>query len=279
MTLMTQRIAMIGGGNMARAMVAGLCQQGFPPAQLWVTRRSADKLAEYQQQFGVQITTDNAEAVQQADIVVLCVKPWQTAEVSQALRPLLATRRRLVISVITGVTLGLFAQWLGDTVPVVRAMPNTPSQFGWGVTGYSANAHVQALELQQAQALLTTLGSTFYFPQECDLDAVTALTGSGPAYVLRFMEALQQAAVEVGLEAEQAAAMVQAMVAGTAKMAQASPLSMEQLRHNITSKGGTTEQALLALDQGQFNQVLHNAFHRARARAMEITLELQQGAH
>lgn len=275
----SKRIAIIGGGNMARAMLAGLLQQGVSPNQLWVTRRSAEKLAEIEATFGVHVTTDNVAAVSAADVVVLCVKPWQAAKVCAQLQPVLSARRVLVISVMTGVTLGLFATWLGDRVPVVRAMPNTPSQYGWGVTGFSTSTAVTQPEHDDAQTLLSTLGETFYFAQECDLDAVTALTGSGPAYVLLFMEALQAVAASAGIDVAQAAPMIEAMVIGTAKMAQASPFTLSALRDSITSKGGTTEQALRVLQEGDFSQLLHKAFHAARARAQEITLELQQGAH
>ena len=272
MELNDQTIAFIGGGKMAHAMISGLIRQGHDPKKIWVTARTPTRLAQYQNEFGIHPSTNNAEAVRASTVVVLCVKPYQASVVCREIHTALQ-KNVLVISVITGVPMALYEKWLGAGQPIVRCMPNTPSQIGCGVTGIYVNAWVDLNYQPLIDALMTTMGSSYYFSRETDLDTVTAVTGSAPAYVLLMMEALEAAGIAAGLDPRKTARMVQEMVLGTAKMALESTHSMAELRANITSKGGTTEQALLALQEGGFYESLLQAVQRARARAQEIAKE------
>lgn len=276
MTLTQHKIAFIGSGNIARALVAGLLAQQFVASNIWVTGQNYEKLLSFENKFQVNTTIENASAVAKCDVLVLCVKPHQLHSVCCDLKAIIQKKRPLVISVAAGVTLALLESWLGVGVPIIRSMPNTPCAIAAGVTGFVANQFAEIEQLAATKELFNSVGITFYLKDENHLDVVTALSGCGPAYVFLFIEALQQAAVAAGLDSEVAGLMTQQMIYGAARMALESGKEAAELRREVTSVGGATESALITLQQGRFHNLIAAALNSAAERSREITLQLQQ---
>ena len=262
----------IGGGNMAAALIGGLIGRGHAPEGIRVVELQAEARARLAAQFGVACVDSVAAAPPLGEAVVLAVKPQQMRAAAQALQPRLA--RELVITIAAGIRLVDLSRWLGGYATLVRCMPNTPALIGAGITGLYANAAVNAEQRALAESILGAVGATLWVPEESLLDPVTAISGSGPAYVLYFIEALQQAAQEMGFSASDARKLAVETFVGTAKLAAQSVESAAVLRERVTSKGGTTERALASMDADQVKALIVRALHAANQRAHELGEQL-----
>jgi pyrroline-5-carboxylate reductase len=262
-----QTVAFIGGGNMASALIGGLLRSGAQPADIAVVEPAESQRAQLRQTFGLEPLATADARLAQAATVVWAVKPQLFVEAAAPCRPFVSGA--LQLSVMAGVRSATVAS-LSGSERVVRSMPNTPALIGQGIAGLFARPAVSAAERSAVEALFKPTGHALWVAQEDDLDAVTALSGSGPAYVFYFIEAMMQAGVEMGLNAEQARLLAQSTFAGAAALAQQSPLTPAKLREQVTSKGGTTYAALMSLDDSGVKGAFIKALHAARTRAAEL---------
>jgi pyrroline-5-carboxylate reductase len=263
-------IAFVGGGNMARSLVGGLVTDGVPATQFTVSEPEPARREALEREFGVATTADNAAAVAAADVVVLAVKPQVMPGVARELAGSLAGRPVLVISIAAGIRTTDLARWLGDAPAVTRAMPNTPALLGCGATVLFAGPRVTEAQREQAEAILRAVGSVSWVEDETQLDAVTALSGSGPAYFFLLSEAMAEAAVELGLDPALAELLAVETALGAARMAIESDEDVAELRRRVTSPGGTTEAALEALEAGGFRRLVAQALASAQDRSRVI---------
>lgn len=270
---MNERIACIGGGNMGRAILGGLCRRGHAPAAIVVAEPLAAARAALAADFGVEVTARNDAAVDGADVVLLAVKPQQMKDVVRALTEPFARRRPLVVSIAAGITTASLARWIGAPLPLVRAMPNTPALVGRGATGLFATPETPDGMRALAERLLAAVGCVEWVAEEALLDAVTALSGSGPAYFFLFLESLERAGVALGLPADVARRLAIETAAGAAELARTSPADPGTLRAQVTSPGGTTERALAVFAAGGFEPLVHAALAAAATRAAELSAE------
>lgn len=262
----------IGGGNMAAALIGGVVRKGHAAAGIRVVELQAEARARLAAQFGVACVDNVAAAVPLGEAVVLAVKPQQMRAAAQALQPRLG--RELVISIAAGIRLVDLSRWLGGYATLVRCMPNTPALVGAGITGLYASAGVDAGQRDLAESILGAVGATLWVQEESLLDPVTAISGSGPAYVLYFIEALQQAAQEMGFSAADAKKLALETFAGTARLAAQSTESVGLLRERVTSRGGTTERALASMEGDRVKDLIVRALHAANQRAHELGEQL-----
>lgn len=265
------RIAFIGGGNMASALIGGLLRAGSRPADIAVIEPFAAQREKLAQQFGVVAQAAADACLAGAATVVWAVKPQLFAEAAVPCAPWVGAA--LQVSVMAGVRCAAVAAATGQdggNARVVRAMPNTPALIGQGVAGLYATPAVDAAARAEVQALFAPTGATLWLDEESQLDAVTALSGSGPAYVFYFLEAMMQAAAEMGLSEAQGRLLAQHTFAGATALAQQSPLPPQELRAQVTSKGGTTHAAITALDDSGVKAAFVKALQAARARAEEL---------
>ena len=261
------RIAFIGGGNMASAIIGGLVKQGLPPARIAVVEPFAEARKRLQQQFGVMADEQAGPGLADATLVVWAVKPQTFKEAAAAARP--HVQYALHLSVAAGIRSGSIAQWL-QTERIVRSMPNTPALVGQGMTALFARDAVTTADKSRVEQVIATTGESLWVEEEGDLDAVTALSGSGPAYVFFFLEAMTRAGTEMGLPAEQAYRLSVATFAGASALARASDDSPEVLRERVTSKGGTTYAAITSMERDNLQALFVKALHAARDRAKEL---------
>lgn len=264
-------ICFIGGGNMATALIGGMTEKGFKADQVSVVEINADYRAKLNRDFGVHATDDLAEGVTGSDVVVFAVKPQQLREVAQQAAALLGGK--LLISIAAGIRAGDLARWAGNQA-VVRAMPNTPALVQSGMTGMYALPAVSAMQREQAQSILMAVGEVLWLNEETMVDAVTAISGSGPAYVFYFIEAMQKAAQELGFNASDARRLSLATFLGASRLATASEEDVGVLRARVTSKNGTTERALLSLAANHVDEHIAQAAQAAALRAREMADEL-----
>jgi pyrroline-5-carboxylate reductase len=267
------RLAFIGAGNMAAALISGLTKRGVPPERLVVADPSADQLKRVEREYGVCAAADNAAAVKGADVVILAVKPQQMRTVALELAGHLAPLRPLVISVAAGIPHAALARWFGPQIPVIRTMPNRPALNGFGATGLYAPAGVGATARTMAEEIMAAVSATVWVEHESQMDTVTALSGSGPAYFFLFMEALEAAAHERGLPTEIARRLTLETAFGAAQMARQSQESLATLRDQVTSKGGTTAAALAVLDAAGLRAIVAHAVAAADRRSAELAAE------
>ena len=260
-------IAFIGGGNMASAIIGGLLKGGKPPADILVLEPNADQRSVLQRDLGVITLEAPGSVLQRADVVVWAVKPQIFREAAAAASTHID--KALHFSVMAGIRSDAIAAALG-TERVVRAMPNTPALIGQGIAGLYARPAVTAKERRDAERLLVSTGRTLWVEREADLDAVTALSGSGPAYVFYFVDAMVQAAEEMGLSADQGKQLALATFSGASALAQASNDPPSVLRERVTSKGGTTYAALTSLESSQVKSAFVKAIKAAQRRATEL---------
>lgn len=263
-------IAFIGGGNMARSLIGGLIADGHPPARIHVADPDPERLAGLAAEFGIRSAADNTSAAGQADAVVLAVKPQVMRTVAVELAPALRGREALVISIAAGVRVADLAAWLGNEVAIVRSMPNTPALVQAGATALYANARVSAEQRSLAESLLRAAGITCWLDDERLMDAVTAVSGSGPAYFFLLIELLEATAARLGLPPDTARLLTQQTALGAAKMALESRDSAATLRRQVTSPGGTTEAALKVLEDGGIRELFERALRAAATRANEL---------
>lgn len=263
----SQPVAFIGGGNMASAIIGGLLRQGLPAGEIEVVEPFAAARDKLRDQFGIAAQEHAGAGLQRAPLVVWAVKP-QTFRAAAA-QAQAHTRAALHLSVAAGIRSDSMAQWLG-TQRIVRSMPNTPALIGRGITALYARPGVSARDKSQAEQVIATTGESLWVDDEAQLDAVTALSGSGPAYVFFFLEAMTQAGLEMGLSREQGYRLAVATFAGASELARTSSDPPEALRQRVTSKGGTTYAAITSMEQDQVQALFVKALHAARRRATEL---------
>jgi pyrroline-5-carboxylate reductase len=263
------RIAFIGGGNMARALIGGLLRQGVPARQLCVGEPQPGARESLEHELGVATAADNSEAIHDAALVVLAVKPQVAAQVLQGLHSPLLARRPVLLSIVAGLRIADLARLCPQALPIVRAMPNRPALVGAGITGLYAAPAVSAAQRSMAERIARAAGRMVWLRTEAELDIVTALSGSGPAYFFLLAEQLAQAGVALGLERDTAILLAVETLRGTGALARGDATLAEQ-RAAVTSKGGTTEAALKAFEAGGFDALVASALRAAAARSAEL---------
>jgi pyrroline-5-carboxylate reductase len=268
-----RRLAFIGGGNMAAALIGGLIRQGLPSGRIVVADPSTDQLDRLVRAHGVLRAPDNASAAAGAEVLILAVKPQQMRSVCLALKPLLAEPSPLIISVAAGIPHAALSRWFGEHIAVVRTMPNRPALNGFGATGLFAPPSVGAAGRALAESIMAAVSATVWVEHESQMDTVTALSGSGPAYFFLFMEALEAAAHERGLPNDIAHKLTLATAYGAARMARESHEPLAVLREQVTSKGGTTAAALAVLDAAGLRATVAHAIAAADRRSAELAAE------
>jgi pyrroline-5-carboxylate reductase len=266
-----QKIGFIGGGNMASSLISGLIASGHSPQHLWVSDINPDTLKVLAENLNVNTSTSNDEIINAVDVIVLAVKPQALSSVAKSAAALIQQKKPLVVSIAAGISQQSLSQWLGADTAIVRCMPNTPALVLTGATALHANANVTAEQRNLAENIMRSVGIALWVNDESELDAVTAVSGSGPAYYFLLMEAMEKAAIELGLSEETARLLVQQTALGAAKIALESSESPEQLRKRVTSPGGTTQRAIETFEQGDFTELVSKALHAARDRSIEMS--------
>ena len=266
-------VTFIGGGNMAGSLVGGLIADGWDPDRIRVVDTDPQQRERMAVRYQVHTTPDNLAAVSNADVVVLAVKPQVMEDVARALATAVSGSRPLIISIAAGIRETALRSWLGEHVAIVRAMPNTPALVQSGATALYANAAVSEQQRSLAETILRAVGLVIWIDDESLMDAVTALSGSGPAYFFLFMEALQAAGEELGLPAKTARLLALQTAFGAARMALESADDAGTLRRHVTSPGGTTERAIKSLQESGFERMISQALKAAAERSREIAEE------
>ena len=264
-------LAFIGGGNMARCLVGGLVAAGVDPGNLRVADPNASTREALAADFGVRVFERAAEAVDGAGTWVFAVKPQVMREICAGLSGIAQAQRPLVVSIAAGITATQLERWLGGRLAVVRTMPNTPALLGAGVTGLFANARADDEGRARADRLLASAGRTVWIDDEARMDAVTATSGSGPAYVFLLAEAMEDAAVAQGLPADAARTLAQQTLLGAARMLVESGEAPAELRRRVTSPNGTTQAAIEAFEAGGFRDLVARAIRAATRRGGELS--------
>lgn len=267
-------ICFIGGGNMAHSLIGGLIADQWPASQIYATDTNPDQRAHLTERFGISTGSDNSAAIANADVVVLAVKPQVMHNVASEICAAVNARQPLIISIAAGIRSADLGRWLGSNSAIVRCMPNTPALVQSGATALFANARVTAAQRDLAENILRAVGLTLWLDDEQLMDAVTALSGSGPAYFFLIMEALQAAGVQLGLTPQTAQLLTLQTAFGAAKMALESDDDAASLRRRVTSPGGTTEAALAVLEQGGLSDLIARALTAARDRSRELADQL-----
>lgn len=267
----SKKIAFIGAGNMTRAIISGLIHNGFDPADIWA---SSPTIANRKNTipFPIHFVDDNQKAVKVADTIVFAVKPVMLESICVALKECIQEKKNLIISVVTGVTTQSIAAWLNKkNAAIVRTMPNIASAVGAGVTGLYANDRVTENQIMIAESLFRSVGATLWLKDEDQLNVITAISGSGPAYLFYFFEAMQKTAEAFGMDAEKAKFLVSQTAMGAAKLVMESGDSFEQLRRFVTSEKGTTAAAIDVFNQHQTQKIIEEAMKAALFRARELS--------
>ena len=270
----TRTIGFIGGGNMATSLMSGLIASGHSPQQIWVSDTAAATLQSHRDNLKVNVSSDNNKIVQEVDVVVLAVKPQVLRDVALQIAPAVRQKKSLVVSIAAGISQTSLALWLGSDVAIVRCMPNTPALVLTGATALHANANVDEDQKDLAENILRAVGLSLWVDNEAQLDAVTAVSGSGPAYFFLMMEAMEQSAVNMGLDEHTARLLVQQTALGSAKIALESAESPTQLRERVTSPGGTTQKAIETFQENGFTALVSKAMHAAKEHSIEMSKQL-----
>ncbi len=266
----TEQIVFIGGGNMAISLIAGLLANQHPADKISVAEPDADKRQQLEQQFNIQTYADNNSAIAQADVLILAIKPQIMQAVCKQAAEAVAQSKPLIISIAAGIRSTDIDRWLGGQNALVRCMPNTPSLLQLGASGLFANAACSDAQKQLADNILAAVGISLWVDSEEQLDAVTAVSGSGPAYFFLLIEAMQAAGEKLGLSADTAQKLSIQTALGAATMAKQSDVSAAELRARVTSKGGTTAAAIEHFQQHDFEPLVEAALSAARNRAIEL---------
>ncbi len=269
------KLAFIGGGNMARSLIGGLIKTGTPAASIAVADPHAPGRDALARDFGVSTFAENRHAAAEADVLVLAVKPQVMPAIQGDLRETLQRNRPLLISIAAGVRLDQIERWFG-ALPIVRCMPNTPSLIGAGATGLCANARVTAPQRAQAQQILDAAGITRWIDDEAQMDTVTGIAGSAPAYFFAIVEALEDAAVAQGLNRETARALAAQTCLGAGQMMVESGDAPAELRKRVTSPNGTTQAALESLQRDDLHRIIARAVAAATQRGGELAQQLDK---
>lgn len=266
-------IGFIGAGNMASALVGGLLAKGWPAKHVWLSDSQAEQLTAHAVR-GMHITQDNAALVAAVDVLILAVKPQVMADVLRPLAQVMAHKQPLLLSIAAGIPASSLERWLGGTFSVVRAMPNTPALVQAGATGLYANPRVNNEQRQLAEQIMGAVGLSLWVEHEDLIDAVTAVSGSGPAYFFYVMEAMVRAGMQLGLDERDARALTLQTALGAAQMAITADVGPGELRRRVTSPAGTTEQAIKVLEQASLMTIFQNAMQACADRGAEMGLQL-----
>lgn len=264
-------IAFVGGGNMARSLIGGLIAQGRDPATIHVAEPVPSLREALAVDFGVAVFEDGADAVAGASTWVFATKPQVLRAVCEALATQAQAKQPLVVSIAAGITAAQLERWLGGGIAVVRTMPNTPALLGAGVTGLFASERVDTQGRDFAEALLAAAGKTVWIDDEAQMDAVTAVSGSGPAYVFLLAEAMVDAGIGEGLPRDAARTLTLQTVLGAARMLTESDVDAAELRRRVTSPNGTTQAAIETFEAGGLRALVADAIHAARVRGAELS--------
>jgi pyrroline-5-carboxylate reductase len=269
---MNMNISFVGGGNMATAMIGGLLKDGWPPESIRVVEVDGAARERLERDYGVKAAAELDALSAVAECIVFAVKPQQMRGAAGMLRPFLGSQ--LVLSIAAGIRVADLSRWLGGYRKIVRVMPNTPALERAGLSALCASTAVSADDRARAEQIMKAVGTTLWVDEEARMDAVTAVSGSGPAYVFYFIEGLQQAAVELGLPPADAGRMAMETFAGAIKLAQASAEDVATLRRRVTSPGGTTERAVGTMEKEGVKSAIIRAVHAAAERSRELGDEL-----
>jgi pyrroline-5-carboxylate reductase len=256
---------------MASSLISGLIASGHSPQHLWVSDINPDTLTALAKNLNVHTSASNDTVINEVDVIVLAVKPQTLSTVAKSAAPLIRQKKTLVVSIAAGISQHSLSQWLGADTAIVRCMPNTPALVLTGATALHANTSVTPEQRNLAENIMRSVGIALWVKDESELDAVTAVSGSGPAYYFLLMEAMEKAALELGLNEVTARLLVQQTALGAAKIALESSESPEQLRKRVTSPGGTTQQAIATFEQGGFTGLVSKALHAARDHSIEMS--------
>jgi pyrroline-5-carboxylate reductase len=267
-------LAFIGAGNIATAMISGLLSKGFSPENIIAADPDEGQLAPFRK-LGLTATLNNQEAVSQSDVVILCVKPSVLPGLARDIATLVSDVEPLIVSVAAGITLTSLSEWLGDQLALVRCMPNTPALVKLGAAGLFANSNVTAEQRDLAEQIVNAVGLSVWLEDERQLDAVTALSGSGPAYFFYIIEIMSQAGVKLGLSSESSRKLVLQTALGAATMALQSADEPADLRRRVTSPGGTTDAALESMQNSNLAAIFEAAIAAAHDRSVELSREVE----
>ena len=272
-----QTICFIGGGNMARSLIGGLIDDGVKPQFITVAEPDASRREELTNHFGVNVLADNVAAVNESDIVIFAVKPQVMKTAVLALAERLSEKKPLLISIAAGIPNSSLESWVGDDLSMIRAMPNTPALINAGITALFANSRVLPEQRDQAESIMCAVGKVVWVEDETLMNTITAVSGSGPAYFFYFMEALEQAAIDEGLDGKTARLLTLETALGAARLAIETTKSPLELRGQVTSPGGTTEAAIQILEHAGMSQILKLAVTAARKRSADLAISSGTG--
>lgn len=267
---MNLKITFIGAGNMASSLAGGIIAKGMDPINITMSDINESQLQAARSTLQVNTTRDNQNACQKADVVVLAVKPQVMDQVVSPLKELLQQRKPMIISIAAGITLAKLESLLGDDMPIVRCMPNTPALVEAGATGLFANTNVDDNQREQARTIMNSVGLALWVENEDQIDAVTAVSGSGPAYFFLVMEAMIEAGKKLGLSEQVAKQLTLQTALGSAQMAITSDVDATELRRRVTSPGGTTERAINIMEDQQLRKTFMDALQGAYDRSKEL---------
>ena len=264
-------ITFIGCGNMSRSLIGGLIANNVKTKNLTATDPDEGQRQNMAEQFGITTLEDNNAAIADADVIVLAVKPQVMHQVVSGLAEAVKGSTKLLVSIAAGIKLDSLSEWLGEPSAIIRVMPNTPALIQAGAAALFANKHVTVSQKNTAESMMRSVGTAIWLESEDLMDTVTALSGSGPAYFFYFMEAMEKAAIDMGLNNEQARLLTIETALGAAKMALLSASDLAELRTQVTSPGGTTEQALNTFKQGKLEELVQAAMNAAKQRLIELS--------
>jgi pyrroline-5-carboxylate reductase len=275
MNLNNSKICFIGAGNMASCIIGGLLKNGFPAQQVIASAPSNEQnLNTLKDTLNIEISTNNQHAVSNADIIVLSVKPQILQSVCEEISNSLS-HQPLIISIAAGISIDSIQGWLGNQLPIIRCMPNTPAQVLKGASGLIENTQVSDAQKQAATELFAAIGIVEWVEDEHQIHAVTALSGSGPAYIFLVIEAMEAAAIKQGLSPETARTLAAQTVAGAAEMVLSSDIEPAQLKRNVMSPGGTTERAIQTFESLGLVSIFESAINAAAERSIEMSAQLK----
>ncbi len=264
-------IGFIGGGHMTSSLISGLLSSGFPAKQLYVYDRNPEKTEHLQSKFGVIGGQDLKTILKPCQVLVLAVKPHDMKDLVETLGAEIAQQKPLIISIAAGISTASLEKWLGEHHAIIRAMPNTPALLRVGTTGLYANSKTLESQKELAESIMRAVGVTVWVNHEHDIDTITAISGSGPAYFFLMMDALQKGAEKLGLPKATAKILTLQTALGAARMAMESDIPLETLIQKVASPGGTTEKALAVLEEGGMQELLIKAVEAAKNRSKEIS--------
>lgn len=272
---MQEKIAFIGAGNMANSLIGGLINNGYLADLIFASDPNPEKLATLRSRYGIHISENNHDLVKQANVVIFAVKPQTLGEVAKDLATTLQDLKPLIISIAAGIRTQYITHCLNYSSAVVRCMPNTPALLQAGATALFANSQTSLSQRDLAESIMRSVGITVWLEDEKDMDIVTALSGSGPAYFFFIMEALEQAAIEQGLSKETVHLLTLQTALGASRMALESNEPVSLLKERVTSPGGTTEQALKIFESSNLRAILAQAVNAAKERSIELAKILE----